>query len=128
MRHLIPSPSVSGRRQALLAARARELRCGLNTPQQMLWRAVAAGRLGVSFRREVALIGRYIVDMLAPSLRLVVEIDGRCHESRRRADTRRDKALAAAGYHVLRLEARIVLSNLPRAVARVREEVVRLSV
>ena len=125
MNHLVQSPRRL-RREALLAARARELRCGLNVPQQMLWRAVAAGRLGIYFRREVVLLGRYIVDMLAPSIRLVVEVDGRCHELRRGSDRRRDKALAAAGYCVLRVEARIVLRELPVAVARVREVVERL--
>jgi very-short-patch-repair endonuclease len=117
VRHLI-HPS-NARRQALLATRAQELRSALNAPQEVLWRAVAAGRLGVYFRREVALLGRYIVDMLAPSIRLVVEVDGRCHERRRGADRRRDKALAAAGYHVLRIEARSVLRNPPAALAQV---------
>jgi very-short-patch-repair endonuclease len=112
MRHPIQS-SRGIRREALLSARARELRSALNAPQQLLWHAVAAGRLGVYFRREVVLLGRYIVDMLAPSIRLVVEVDGRCHERRRQADTRRDKALAAAGYQVLRLQAHVVLGNLP---------------
>jgi very-short-patch-repair endonuclease len=125
MRHPIQSLRGS-RRQALLSARARELRSGLNTPQQWLWRAVAGGRLGVYFRREVVLLGRFIVDMLAPSIRLVVEVDGRCHERRRGADARRDKALAAAGYCVLRVEARVVLRELPLAVSRVEEAVARL--
>ena len=120
MRHLIHSPHNS-RREAQLARRACEPRGSLNAPQQMLWRAVAAGRLGVYFRREVVLLGRFIVDMLAPSIRLVVEVDGRCHERRRRADARRDKALERAGYHVLRVEARVVLWELPVAVARVGE-------
>jgi very-short-patch-repair endonuclease len=122
MRHLTSSPH-SIRREELLAARARELRGSLNAPQQMLWRAVAAGRLGVYFRREVVLLGRFIVDMLAPSIRLVVEVDGRCHEHRRGADARRDRALAQAGYHVLRVEARVVLRELPVAVEHVREAV-----
>jgi very-short-patch-repair endonuclease len=125
MRHLTSSLR-NGRREALLARRACELRGSLNAPQQMLWRAVAAGRLGVYFRREVVLLGRFIVDMLAPSTRLVVEVDGRCHECRRGADKRRDRALAEAGYHVLRVEARVVMRELPVAVARVVEAVGRL--
>src|SRR5262245_991764 len=124
MRHLI-HPS-HGQREALLAARACELRGALNAPQQMLWNAIAAGRLGVYFRREIVLLERYIVDMLAPSIGLIVEVDGRCHERRRDADARRDRALAQAGYHVLQIEARVVLRELQVAVARVKEAVVRL--
>jgi very-short-patch-repair endonuclease len=127
MRHLTLNSSPNrSRREGLLASRARELRGSLNEPQRLLWRAVAAGRLGVYFRREVVLLGRFIVDMLAPSIRLVVEVDGRCHESRRGADARRDRALARAGYHVLRVEAQVVVRELPVAVARVREAVVQL--
>lgn len=99
MRQLIQSPNPR-RREALLAARARELRSALNAPQHVLWRLVAGGRLGVYFRREVVLLGRFIVDMLAPSIRLVVEVDGRCHELRRGADKRRDRALTRAGYQI----------------------------
>jgi very-short-patch-repair endonuclease len=54
-------------------------------------------------------------------------VDGRCHERKRRADARRDEALARAGYHVLRLEASAVLRELPVAVERVRDAVQRLS-
>ena len=68
---------------------------------------------------EVLLLGRFIVDMLAPSIRLVVEVDGRCHERKRQSDKRRDKLLAQAGYRVLRLQADLVLRNLPAAVAQV---------
>jgi hypothetical protein len=55
MRHLIQPSPLGSRREALLASRGRELRCSLNTPQQMFWRAVAAGRLGVVTRRSSAL-------------------------------------------------------------------------
>jgi very-short-patch-repair endonuclease len=46
----------------------------------------AAGQLGVSFRRQVPLGNRFIVDFLAPVARLVVEVDGGYHARRREAD------------------------------------------
>jgi very-short-patch-repair endonuclease len=85
----------------------------------LLWQALRARQLGVTFRRQV-LIGRYIVDFAAPARRLVVEVDGSFHESRHQADARRDAALASAGYRVLRLEARLVLTELAAAVERIR--------
>jgi very-short-patch-repair endonuclease len=63
MHHL--KPSRQSNRRALLAARAQQLRSALNHPQEKLWRAVAGGRVGVYFRREVPLLGRFIVDMQA---------------------------------------------------------------
>jgi very-short-patch-repair endonuclease len=49
-----------------------------------------------------------------------VEVDGNCHVQRRAADARRDAALGALGYRVLRLEAEFVMRDLPGAVALVR--------
>jgi very-short-patch-repair endonuclease len=47
------------------------------TPSELrLWSALSGRKLGVQFRREVPLAGRYIVDFCAPSRRLVVEVDG----------------------------------------------------
>ena len=91
------------------------------TPSELrLWSALKARQLGVQFRLEVPLAGRYIVDFCAPSVRLVVEVDGASRASRPRADARRDSALRAPGYRVLRVEAALVLSDLPAAVVLVR--------
>jgi very-short-patch-repair endonuclease len=89
-------------------------------PEAVLWSALSAGKAGAVFRRQVPLAGRFIVDLFAPGARLIVEVDGRHHERRRRADARRDRVLAALGYRVLRLEAELVMRDLPEAVARVR--------
>jgi very-short-patch-repair endonuclease len=74
----------------------------------------------------VPVLGRFIVDLLAAEVRLVVEVDGGYHAQRARADARRDRALGRAGYRVLRLEAELVMGDLDAAVARVAGEVERL--
>jgi very-short-patch-repair endonuclease len=66
---------------------------------------------------------RFIGDFVAPALKLIVEIDGSAHVHRRRADGRRDEKLGRLGYRVLRLDAELVVHDLPAAVARVREAV-----
>ena len=76
--------------------------------------------IGVPFRRQVPL-GSYIADFVAPRAKLVVEVDGPCHERRRAFDARRDRKLARLGYRVLRLEARLVLHQLPVALQRIRQ-------
>jgi very-short-patch-repair endonuclease len=90
-----------------------------------LFEAVRGGRLGVRFKRQVPVLGRYVVDLLAAEVHLVVEVDGGYHEERERADTRRDRALARAGYHVLRLEAQLVMGDLAEAVRRVSDAIAR---
>ena len=79
-----------------------------------------------AFRRQVVL-GTAIADFFAPAIRLVVEVDGGQHRSRRSADARRDRDLRRLGCHVLRIEAEVVMRDLPAAVALVREAVGRLA-
>ena len=64
-------------------------------------------------------VADYIADFFAPSVRLVVEVDGARHALRRAADERRDHALAARGVRVLRLPASLVTTQLPRALAKI---------
>ena len=85
-----------------------------------LWRAISGRKLGVQFRRQVV-IGEFIVDFLAPSARLAIEVDGPYHTQRKAADARRDRALARLGYRVLRLSDELVRSDLPEAVRRIRD-------
>ena len=106
---------------AVLGARARALREFATVSERKLWVELSAGKAGVSFRRQVPLAGRWIADFFASSLGLAVELDGSAHIHRRRADARKDEKLRRLGIHVLRLEAELVMRDLPRAVALVRE-------
>ncbi len=113
-------------REALIVARARAMRFEPSPSESLLWRALSGRKLGVQFRRQV-LIDRFIADFLAPSLALVVEVDGAYHGRRRAADARRDEKLRRLGYRVLRLYAELVLKNLPVVVARITAELQALS-
>jgi very-short-patch-repair endonuclease len=86
----------------------------------LLWARINAGQLGVYFRRQAA-IGSFIVDFLAPSVRLIVEVDGGYHVTRRSADKRRDRALSALGYRVLRLTEHSVRTDVHAAVEQIRQ-------
>ena len=94
--------------QPVARARAHALRQQLTFSEQKLWQELRGSKLGVAFRRQVA-IGRYIADFAAPSVRLVVEVDGGYHVARKAADKRRDRDLARLGWRVLRLEAGLVV-------------------
>jgi len=89
--------------------------------EQKLWRVLRCRGLGVEFRRQVVIADRFIVDFLAPSVRLVIEIDGGYHEGRQRADAHRDGRLVRLGYRVLRLRGELVERNFTEALALVRE-------
>ncbi len=102
-------------RSLLLALRARQMRSAPTASEAALFRLIGGGQLGVVFRRQVVLGNRFVVDFYAPSLRLVVEVDGGYHAERRGADARRDEKLRRLGYRVLHVDAALVLLE-PRAV------------
>jgi very-short-patch-repair endonuclease len=113
------------RRQALLQQRAREMRCRETASERQLWHCLVNSKLGVAFRRQYV-IGERIADFAAPSLRLVVEVDGSSHAGRGRADARRDRELRRLGYQVIRVPAELVLRRLPLVVARIANAVALL--
>ncbi|MBN2195458.1 MAG: DUF559 domain-containing protein [Polyangiaceae bacterium] len=112
------SGSLHAKHAALVAERACEMRFALTPSEAALWSAIRGGRLGVVFRRQVP-IGRFIADFCAPAARLVVEVDGGCHERRASSDARRDAALGRLGYRVVRLPAEVVLRDVRAAVRHV---------
>jgi very-short-patch-repair endonuclease len=109
----------SSQTSPLIQMRAHQMRYALTPTEEKLWEQIRGGRLGVWFRRQVP-VGKYIADFVAPSQRLIVEVDGGYHVGRRRADERRDRKLARLGYRVLRLDAELVRTNIGEAVAQVR--------
>ena len=85
-----------------------------------LWRALSGRKLGESFKRQVPVDGRYVVDFLAARCRVVVEVDGAYHTRRGQADARRDRALERLGYRVVRVSGEMVLHRLPEALRLIR--------
>ena len=109
----------SSARSVLLHERARVMRAQPTPSEARLWAQLSGRKLGVAFRRQVVL-GEYIVDVLAPAYRLVVEVDGAYHAGRGPADARRDARLEALGYRVLHLDAELVMHVHPRCARRER--------
>ena len=105
---------------ARLELQARQHRSWLTESEARLWSALKDRQLGVQFRPQVPLGGRFIVDFFASSIGLVVEVDGGYHARRRRADGSRDCKLGRLGYRIVRVEAALVLRDLPAAVALIR--------
>ena len=101
-----------------IVARAAAFRKAPALTEAQLWLALRGCRLGTPFRRQVVL-GRYIVDFLAPRAKLVVEVDGEVHAHRVAADVCRDRDLARMGYRVLRLPRALVQERTAEAVAQV---------
>lgn len=87
--------------------------------EEALWHALRGNALGVAFKRQVVLGGCYIVDFFAPSVGLVVEVDGGVHRTSRAADRRRDELLRRLGHRVVHVRAELVLRDVNAALAAV---------
>lgn len=100
---------------------ARAMRGEPTASERALWEQLSGSKLGVGFRRQAVVAG-CIVDFLAPSRKLIVEVDGGYHRTapQRRADARRDRRLERAGFRVLRLPAELVLTGIAQATRLVR--------
>jgi len=93
------------------ADRARRLRRSLTKQEFLLWRRLRSRQLeGYKFVRQEP-IGRYYADFACRERQLIVEVDGSQHAESAK-DIRRDKALAALGYRVVRVWNNYVLNNI----------------
>ena len=107
-------------------ARAAVNRGSLTLSEARLWESLKGSRLGVGFRRQVP-VGRYIADFVAPSCKLVVEVDGGYHAGRAAADARRDQELNRLGYRVIRVSHEAVMQRHEEALVVIREAVRELA-
>ncbi len=100
--------------------RARKLRREMTLPEVLLWRELRGKPMGLKFRRQFAVAG-YVADFACLDRRLLIEIDGIVHNmgDRPARDVKRDAALAALGWTVLRIPAADVLKDLASAAASI---------
>ena len=95
-------------------ARARKLRATQTSAEATLWRALRGRRLqDWKFRRQSP-IGRYVVDFVTVSGKLIVEVDGATHSTDEELarDATRTEELERQGFLVMRVTNVDVYENL----------------
>ena len=101
---------------------ARAQRQNMTRAETMLWRAVRSHRIdGHGFRRQTP-IGPYFADFVCLARKIVVEADGRTHETEEAKikDAERDEWFRRAGFRVLRFSDELVIGGLPLVIERIR--------
>jgi very-short-patch-repair endonuclease len=87
---------------AVLLARAKEMRANPTPAEAAMWRILRAKQFeNVKFARQVVL-APYIADFVARSRKLIVEIDGDTHALCEAKDAKRTAWLEKQGYRVIR--------------------------
>ena len=83
--------------------RAQALRNRATDAERFLWDRLRRRQLrGYRFRRQVP-IGNYIADFVCIEARLIIEVDGSQHETRRTYDEQRTRYLEQRGFRILRI-------------------------
>lgn len=89
------------------------MRANMSPPEKIIWRHLSKRQLcGVLFTRQKIIAG-YIADFAAPKLRLVIEVDGKQHETpaAKKYDEHRDMVLNRHGWTVIRIPARAIFER-----------------
>jgi len=113
--------TLSPDRRFAIAQHAAAHRAAPTFSELALWQQLSGSKLGVGFRRQYP-VGQFIADFAAPSVKLVVEVDGGYHGLSQvvRADARRDSVMARLGWRVVRVSAEQVLGDVAGVVAVIR--------
>ena len=88
----------------------------------MLWQVLRNHRLdGHGFRRQTP-IGPYFADFICLQRKLIVEADGRTHESldAKVGDAERDAWLHCTGFRVLQFADDLIVGGLPIVIEQIR--------
>ena len=97
----------------------RSLRANRTAAEELLWAQLRKKRIaGVRFRRQFR-IGKFVVDFVCLSARLIIEVDGTSHELTFDADDLRTNWLQSQRFRVIRFTNDDVRSNLDGVVATI---------
>ncbi|MBP9773407.1 MAG: endonuclease domain-containing protein [Candidatus Peribacteraceae bacterium] len=99
---------------------AKDLRKRLTQAESVLWNIVRNRKFhGYKFRRQGPL-GRFIVDFLCMKPPLIIELDGKIHDTQLEYDKERTESIFEDfGIPVLRLSNEEVLEHLPLALKKI---------
>lgn len=106
---------------ATLKEPSRNLRSNMTEAERLLWSRLRRKQLhGIQFYRQKP-IGNFIVDFYAPTVCLIIEVDGSQHleMEHQMRDEARDEYLAELGLTVLRFDNRQVLCETDAVVEQI---------
>ncbi|MDR2004869.1 MAG: leucine--tRNA ligase [Prevotella sp.] len=100
---------------------ARKNRKEFTVAENALWQMLRNKNIGYKFRRQ-HLIDRFIVDFVCFEKSVIVEVDGKYHESdeQMQADQQRTDILKSLGYEVLRFSNEEVIGNIEEVLQKIK--------
>ncbi|MEZ4520849.1 MAG: endonuclease domain-containing protein [Thermomicrobiales bacterium] len=108
---------------------ARDFRKAPTHSEQILWEHLRGRKLaGTKFRRQQP-IGPFVVDFCAPSLRLVVEVDGPIHDAleEHKRDAERQHLIERLGFRFIRVRAADVEHNIEEVLEQIERAIAEIN-
>ena len=104
-----------------LKEKAKQMRKEPTEAEKVFWEIATSGQLNAKFRRQ-HIIGNYIVDFVSLEMRLIVEIDGGCHDDEQHQieDNLRSEELKGYGFAILRLKNEEVIGNSDEVIKKIK--------
>ena len=98
--------------------RAVRMRNEMTEAERILWSRLKAARSGFHFRRQCVIFG-FIADFYCHEAKLVIEVDGKIHDSHQEYDDARDDVLREAGLLIIRFSNNDVIHDLKGVMRRI---------
>jgi len=100
---------------------ARRMRREMTVAEMALWQAVRRNKLdGLHFRRQQVIDG-FVADFYCHSADLVIEVDGKIHNTQIEEDRHRERAFALRGLCTMRFTNERVLNDLPACLSEIQK-------
>src|SRR3989338_5658233 len=88
------------------------LRRQMTKGERLLWWRLRRNQLDLKFKRQFG-VGSYVVDFCAPTIRLIIEVEGITHDEQNYDyDIKRQGYLESLGWTVVRYDSKEVLERL----------------
>ena len=110
-----------GNNSHLLLEHAKEMRANPTQAEAALWEQLRNKKLNAKFRQQ-HLIGDFIVDFVCLDKRLIIEVDGKIHESQVEADAKRTEILENDDFKVIRFKNEEVIGNIESVLNKIEKE------
>ena len=101
------------------------LRKDQTIPEEILWQHLRNKKMrGIKFKRQFS-VGIFVLDFYAPSIQLVIEVDGPIHlkKENQEYDEDREKGLKALGLKIIRFSNHDVENNIHEVLKKISERV-----
>lgn len=109
-----------------LKERSKALRHNQTEAESILWRYLKGNRLGVKFRRQ-HVIGANVADFASLKIKLVIEVDGKIHETSKEYDEARTKEIERIGFKVVRFTNEEIIADIDNVIKKIEYEIIERS-